>query len=87
MQNRPKSVYIRSVFCLGDILGLTNEEEEDNMRLFNKEKKHKRVIRCYSRSEMERLHDKFIERGIKAEESISVIPYSTVNIYKLLVED
>ena len=57
------------------------------MRLFNKKKKHKRVISCYSRREMERLHDQFIERGIKAEESISVIPYSTVNIYKLLVED
>ena len=80
-------MYIRSVFYLGDILASSNEEEEDNMRLFNKEKKHKRVIRCYSRRKMERLHDQFIERGIKAEESISVIPYSTVNIYKLLVED
>ena len=80
-------MYIRSVFYLGDILDSSNEEEEDNMRLFHREKKHKRVIRCYSKREMERLHDQFIERGINAEESIAVIPYSTVNIYRLLVEE
>ena len=69
------------------IRGLIDSIKEDIMRLFNREKKHIRVIRCYSRREMERMHDKFVEKGIKAEESISVIPYSTVNVYRLLVEE
>ena len=52
------------------IRGLIDSIKEDIMRLFNREKKHIRVIRCYSRREMERMHDKFVEKGIMAEESI-----------------
>lgn len=69
------------------IRGLVDSVKEDIMRFFNKEKKQIRVIRCHSRREMESLHDKYIEKGIMAEESISVIPYSTVNVYRLLVEE
>ena len=36
---------------------------------------------------MERLHDSYIERGVMAEELICVIPCSTVNVYKLIVEE
>ena len=49
--------------------------------------KKKRIINCNSKAEMERLHDSFIERGIMAEEIVSVIPFSTVNVYRLAVED
>ena len=35
------------------IRGLVDSVKEDIMRLFNKEKKHIRVIRCSSRKEME----------------------------------
>ena len=55
-------------------------------KLFDKKNK-KRTINCYSLAEMERLHDSFVERGIKAEEFIYSIPFSTVTIYKLVVED
>ena len=47
----------------------------------------KRIINCYSRAEMERLHDFYIERGIMAEEIVNVVPFSTVALYKLVVED
>ena len=69
------------------IRGLVDSIKEDIMRFFNKEKKRIRVISCHNRREMETLHDKYIERGIMAEESISVIPYSTINVYRLLVEE
>jgi hypothetical protein len=49
--------------------------------------KKKRIINCYSKAEMERLHDSFIERGIMAEEIINVVPFSSVTVYKLVVED
>ena len=52
-----------------------------------KKNKKKRVINCYSKAEMERLHDSFIERGIMAEEIVSVVPFSTINVYQLVVED
>ena len=55
-------------------------------KLFDKKNK-KRTINCYSLAEMERLHDSFVERGIKAEEYIYAVPFSTVNVYKLVVED
>jgi hypothetical protein len=55
-------------------------------KLFDKKNK-KRTINCYSLAEMERLHDSYIERGIKAEELICAIPFSTVNVYKLIVEE
>jgi hypothetical protein len=69
------------------IRGLVDSIKEDIMRFFNKEKKRIRVISCHNRREMETLHDKYIEKGIMAEESISVIPYSTINVYRLLVEE
>ena len=57
------------------------------MKKFFKKTNRKRIINCYSKAEMERLHDSYIERGVMAEELICVIPYSTVNVYKLIVEE
>ena len=57
------------------------------MKKFFDKTKRKRIINCYSKAEMERLHDSYIERGVMAEELICVIPYSTVNVYKLIVEE
>ena len=57
------------------------------MKLLSHKKNKKRIINCYSRAEMERLHDFYIERGIMAEEIINVVPFSTVTLYKLVVED
>ena len=57
------------------------------MKLLSHKKYKKRIINCYSRAEMERLHDFYIERGIMAEEIVNVVPFSTVTLYKLVVED
>lgn len=50
------------------------------MKLFSLKKNKKRVINCYSRAEMERLHDFYIEKGIMAEEIINVVPFSMVTL-------
>ena len=57
------------------------------MKLLSHKNNKKRIINCYSRTEMERLHDFYIERGIMAEEIVNVVPFSTVTLYKLVVED
>ena len=57
------------------------------MKLLSHRKNKKRIINCYSKAEMERLHDSFIERGIMAEEIISIVPFSTVSVYRLVVEE
>jgi hypothetical protein len=57
------------------------------MKLLSLKKNKKRIINCYSRAEMERLHDSYIERGIMAEEIINVVPFSTITVYKLAVDE
>ncbi len=74
------------IFCCILESEIRNEEEKNMKKLFDKKNK-KRIIICYSKAEMERLHDSYVERGIKAEELICAIPFSTVNVYKLIVEE
>ncbi len=57
------------------------------MKLSSLVNKKKRVINCHDRAEMERLHDHYIEMGLKAEEVVYVVPFSENPIYRLIVEE